>query len=93
MYFDGEGVEQSFTEARKLYNKSADQNYSRAQLRLGQMMIRRQGGSDQNNMSEGFSLVEKASSQGNEEAKAFLNEMSGLAWRKDESGGIEVVGK
>ena len=71
MYFDGKGVEQSFTEARKWYKLSADQNNADAQLILGQMILRGQG-SDEGDISEGFALIEKASTQNNKAAKEYL---------------------
>ena len=76
MYFAGEEVEKSFTEARKLFKKSADQNYDVAQFRLGQMIIRGQGSEGERNFAEGITLIMKSAAQGNEEAKTYLTKVS-----------------
>jgi len=70
MYFKGWGVEQSFVEARKLYQKSADMNHSRAQYCRGRMMIEGEGGDEK--FIRGLGFVEKAAKQGWEEAKSYL---------------------
>ena len=74
MYFNGDGVEQSFTEARKWYKLSADQNCANAQLRLGQMMMQGKGG--ENNLVEGIALIDKAVEQGNAKAMEWMKQVS-----------------
>ena len=73
MYFQGFGVDQSYSEAVKWYRKSSDQGFADAQANLGLMYQVGQG--VQQDFPTAFKLFQKAADQGYANAQYLLASM------------------